>query len=55
MKSGYFVNVAEGLLDGDPLENIAATKKISGVMSRGKWHSKSDLKTLLTNFEKDQD
>ncbi|MDH3528489.1 MAG: amidohydrolase family protein, partial [Acidobacteriota bacterium] len=46
IKAGMIADLA--LLDGNPLENIAATKNISGVMSRGKWHSKSELRSLLT-------
>ncbi|NNE98570.1 MAG: amidohydrolase family protein [Pyrinomonadaceae bacterium] len=35
------------LLDANPLENIEATESISGVMVRGKWHTKSKLNGML--------
>ncbi len=35
------------LVDGNPLKDIENTKKISGVMIRGKWISKNQLNNLL--------
>ena len=35
------------LLDGNPLENIANTQHISGVMVRGRWFDRADLDTML--------
>ena len=36
------------LLDDNPLERIDATRRIHGVMLRGKWLSRQDLDTRLT-------
>ncbi|MBT8107535.1 MAG: amidohydrolase family protein [Gammaproteobacteria bacterium] len=35
------------LLDANPLEDIGNSRRIHGVMLRGKWHSSSDLAALL--------
>lgn len=35
------------LLDGNPLERIANTRRIAGVMLRGKWFSQPDLTEML--------
>lgn len=37
------------LLDGDPLENIANTRKISGVMAAGRYFSRAELDAMLAN------
>ena len=56
-KSGQFGGVAEGqaadliLLRGNPLENIANTQSIDGVMVRGRWLARSDLDRMLVNLE----
>ena len=38
------------LLDANPLDAIANAKRISGVMVRGKWLSKSDLQKMLEDI-----
>ncbi|NNE66668.1 MAG: amidohydrolase family protein [Pyrinomonadaceae bacterium] len=40
------------LLDGNPLENIEATRSNSGVMARGRWYSKSELNRILKEIGK---
>lgn len=40
------------LLEGNPLENIANTKKINGVMLQGKWFSSSELNQMLSAVKK---
>lgn len=35
------------LLDANPLENISATRKLQGVMVRGRWLSRGDLEAML--------
>lgn len=35
------------LLDANPLNDIANTRKIAGVMTRGRWFASSDLTTML--------
>ncbi len=40
------------LLDSNPLEDIANTRRIHGVMVRGRWLSRSDLDELLSRFER---
>jgi imidazolonepropionase-like amidohydrolase len=37
------------LLDANPLEDIAVTRRIGGVMVRGRWLGRSDLDQLLTS------
>ncbi len=41
------------LLDADPLDNIANTRKISGVVSKGKFYSAESLRGLLQEFHQD--
>jgi imidazolonepropionase-like amidohydrolase len=38
------------LLDANPLEDIANTRRIHGVMLRGEWHSPGDLEQRLSVF-----
>jgi hypothetical protein len=38
------------LLEASPLDDIKNTKKLAGVMLRGKWFSKSDLKQTLSDL-----
>jgi imidazolonepropionase-like amidohydrolase len=38
------------LLEGSPLVNINDTRKLAGVMVRGKWFSKSELAQMLSNI-----
>lgn len=40
------------LVDGNPLTDITNTKKISGVMVRGQWLSKSEIEAGLKKLEK---
>ena len=35
------------LLDANPLENIANSRRIAGVMLRGRWLSRADLDRIL--------
>lgn len=37
------------LLDGNPLENIANTKRICGVFLNGKWFDAGELEQMLTD------
>lgn len=39
------------LLDANPLDNIANTRKIRGVMAQGKWHDRVALDGLLKSVE----
>ncbi|MDO1445776.1 amidohydrolase family protein [Rhodocytophaga aerolata] len=39
------------LLEGNPLENISNTRKISGVMLKGKWLSAGQLDTILSDVK----
>jgi imidazolonepropionase-like amidohydrolase len=39
------------LLNANPLEDISNTKKIAGVMVRGRWLTKSDLQKMLDEVE----
>ena len=39
------------LLEANPLEKISNTKQIAGVMARGRWFSKSDLRKMLETVE----
>ena len=38
------------LLDANPLENIANTRRVHGVMLRGAWHSATDLEERLSSL-----
>ena len=40
------------LLDATPLELISNSKRIYGVMVRGKWFSRADLDRMLQRFER---
>ncbi|GAB3891166.1 amidohydrolase family protein [Larkinella knui] len=40
------------LLDGNPLQNIANTKKINGVMLQGKWFDSHELNRMLDDIKK---
>lgn len=40
------------LINGNPLADITNTKKVEGVMVRGKWLSKSEIETGLKKLEK---
>jgi hypothetical protein len=42
------------LLENNPLELIQHTRKLNGVMSKGKWHSKQDLDALLCSAAEDR-
>ncbi|MDB4292208.1 amidohydrolase family protein [Maribacter sp.] len=54
--SGTFGEIKEGLdadmvlLEANPLENLKALQQISGVMVRGKWLSKTEIDTKLTEI-----
>ena len=50
VKQGYVADLI--LLDADPLENIEHTKKIAGVMLRGKWMPKDLIADELKKLEK---
>lgn len=38
------------LLEGNPLENIDNTKKIGGVIARGRWYSKGEMEALVAGL-----
>jgi predicted amidohydrolase YtcJ len=40
------------LLDADPLENIANTRRIAGVMVRGVWLPDADIRTLIDDLRR---
>jgi hypothetical protein len=40
------------LLDADPLENIANTRRIAGVMVRGVWLPEADIRTLIDDLRR---
>ena len=40
------------LLDADPLEHIANTRRIHGVMVRGDWYSRADLEKRIGTFRR---
>jgi imidazolonepropionase-like amidohydrolase len=40
------------LVNGNPLVDITNSKKVEGVMIRGKWLSKTEIETVLKKFEK---
>jgi imidazolonepropionase-like amidohydrolase len=39
------------LLDGDPLENVANTRKIRAVVAGGRYFAREDLDALLRDVE----
>ena len=39
------------LLDANPLENLANTRRIAGVALRGRWLSRSDLDRMLDELQ----
>lgn len=41
------------LLDANPLDDIANTQKINGVMARGRWHDRAALDGLLKSVEEE--
>jgi hypothetical protein len=41
------------LLEANPLENIAHTRQIAGVMVQGRWYTRADLDTILELVAKD--
>ena len=41
------------LLDDDPLEDIASTRRIHGVMVRGHWLDRAELDRMLGRFRPD--
>ena len=41
------------LLEGNPLEDIANTRKIAGVMVRGRWYTRADLDLMLDMVAQD--
>lgn len=55
-----FGTVAEGveadlvLLDDNPLEDIASTRRIHGVMVRGRWLDRRELDRMLGRFRRDR-
>jgi len=38
------------LLDANPLQDIAATRRRTGVMTRGLWYTQSDLNELMEDM-----
>ena len=40
------------LLDANPLEDISAARRVHGVMLRGQWISKTDIREMLENLER---
>jgi hypothetical protein len=43
------------LLDANPVEDIANSRRVHGVMLRGVWHSYGDLQERLSRFESSND
>lgn len=43
------------LLDANPLEDIANSRRVHGVMLRGAWHGYGDLQERLRRFESGND
>ena len=56
--SDQFGSIQEGLaadlvlLDSNPLADISESRRIHGVMVRGRWLSRSDLDALLASLER---
>lgn len=40
------------VLDSNPLEDIASTRRVHGVMVRGRWYSAADIEALLEPFRR---
>ena len=38
------------MLDSNPFEDISSTRRLHGVMLRGKWYSGADIEALLGRF-----
>ncbi|MCI0517774.1 MAG: amidohydrolase family protein [Woeseiaceae bacterium] len=57
-QESYFGTVQPGLeadlvlLDGNPLQDIGNSRRIHGVMIRGRWLSRQDIDRLLQRFER---
>ncbi|HEX9852829.1 MAG TPA: amidohydrolase family protein, partial [Woeseiaceae bacterium] len=57
-QEGSFGTVQTGLdadlvlLDGNPLQDIGNSRRIHGVMIRGRWLSRQDIGRLLERFER---
>ncbi len=49
--TGYEADVV--MLDSDPLEDISSTRRVHGVMVRGRWYSEADIDALLRRFRID--
>jgi imidazolonepropionase-like amidohydrolase len=41
------------LLDANPLDDITSTRRIHGVMARGRWYPAAELDALLERFRLD--
>ena len=41
------------MLDSNPLEDIANTRRVHGVMVRGRWYPAADIDALLERFRRD--
>lgn len=41
------------MLDSNPLDDIASTRRVHGVMVRGRWYSAADIEALLARFRLD--
>ena len=46
--AGYEADLV--MLDSNPFEDISSTRRLHGVMLRGKWYSGADIETLLGRF-----
>lgn len=46
IETGYEADLV--MLDSNPLEEIASTRRIHGVMLRGAWHSRAEIDALLS-------
>jgi imidazolonepropionase-like amidohydrolase len=46
--TGYEADLV--MLDSDPLEDISSTRRVHGVMVRGRWYSGADIEALLGRF-----
>jgi hypothetical protein len=51
IKAGYEADLV--MLDSNPLEDISSTRRVHGVMVRGRWYSGADIETMLARFRFD--
>ena len=51
IKTGYEADLV--MLNSNPLEDISSTRRVHGVMVRGRWYSGADIETMLARFRFD--